>query len=199
MQPGNMITPLSEKYKEEVISAMKEKFGYKNDMAVPKIEKVVLNTGFGRQIAGKTSEEQKKIQDSILEAFSLISGQKAILTRAKKSISSFKLRQRMPVGAVVTLRGKKMTDFLERLIHLALPRSRDFRGIDPKSVDQSGNLTIAIKEHIAFPEILPEKAKNIFGLEITAVTNAKTRKEGLELFKLLGFPLKGEPEKEKKD
>jgi large subunit ribosomal protein L5 len=194
-----MITPLMEKYKEEVIPAMKEKFGYESDMAVPRIEKVVLNTGFGRQIAGKTSEEQKKIQTGILEAFSLICGQKAILTRAKKSIASFKLRQGMPVGAAVTLRGKKMTDFLERLIHLALPRSRDFRGIDPKSVDKSGNLTIAIKEHIAFPEILPEKAKNIFGLEITVVTNARNREKGLELFRLLGFPLKKEPEKEEKD
>jgi large subunit ribosomal protein L5 len=175
MQPGNMITPLSEKYKEEVIPAMKEKFGYKNNMAVPRIEKVVLNTSFGRQIAGKTSEEQRKVQDGVLEALSLVCGQKAILTRAKKSIASFKLRQGMPVGAAVTLRGKKMTDFLERLIHLVLPRSRDFRGIDPKSVDKSGNLTVAIKEHIAFPEILPERAKSIFGLEITVVTNARDR------------------------
>jgi large subunit ribosomal protein L5 len=187
-----MITHLPEKYKKEVVSAMREKFGYKNNLAVPKIEKVVVNTSFGREIAGKTSEEQKKIQDTILEALSLICGQRAILTKAKKSISGFKLRKGMPVGVMVTLRGKKMTDFLERLIHLALPRSRDFRGIDSKSVDKSGNLTIAIREHIAFPEILPERAKNIFGLEITVVTTAKTREEGLGLLKLLGFPIKNE-------
>ncbi len=185
-----MITKLSEKYNTEVIPEMIKKFGYKNKMAVPKIVKVVVNTGFGREISGKTSEEQKKLTDYIIENLSLICGQRAILTQAKKSISSFKIRKGMPIGAKVTLRGKKMMDFLERLIHLALPRSRDFQGIDPKSVDKKGNLTIAIKEHIAFPEILPERAKNIFGLEITVVTTAKTREEGIELLKLLGFPIK---------
>jgi len=185
-----MVTHLPEKYKKEAIPAMKEKFGYKNDMAVPKIEKVIVNTGFGRQIAGKTAEEQKKIQDFILEELSLICGQRAVLTKAKKAIAAFKVRQGMSLGARATLRGKKMIDFLERLIHLALPRSRDFQGIEPKSVDKEGNLTLGIKEHIAFPEILPEKAKNIFGLEVTVVTTAKTREEGLELFKLLGFPIK---------
>jgi large subunit ribosomal protein L5 len=190
MWARNMITKLSEKYKKEVIPAMRERFGYKNDMAVPKIEKVVVNTGFGRRISGKTTEEQKKIVDSILEDLSLICGQRAVKTSAKKSISSFKIRKGLPIGAKVTLRGKKMTDFLERLIHLALPRSRDFKGIPPQSVDKEGNLTIAIREHIAFPEILPERAKDIFGLEITVVTTAKTREEGLELLKLLGFPIK---------
>jgi len=185
-----MVTHLPEKYKKEVIPAMKEKFGYKNDMAVPKIEKVTVNTSFGRQISGKTGEEQKKIQDFILEELSFICGQRAVLTRAKKAISAFKVRQGMPLGAKVTLRGKKMIDFLERLIHLALPRSRDFQGIEPKSVDKEGNLTLGIKEHIAFPEILPEKAKDIFGLEITVVSSAKTKEEGLELFRLLGFPIK---------
>ena len=185
-----MIINLKEKYKEEVIPGMKEKFGYKNKMAVPKIEKVVVNTGFGRQISGKTSEEQKKITDFILEDLGCICGQRPILTRAKKAISAFKIRKGMPVGAMVTLRGKKMTDFLERVIHLTLPRSRDFRGIDSKSIDREGSLTFAIKEHIAFPEILPEKAKNIFGLEVTVVTTAKTREEGLKLLRLLGFPIK---------
>jgi len=185
-----MVTHLPEKYKKEVIPAMKEKFGYKNDMTVPRIEKVIVNTGFGRQIAGKTTEEQKKIQDFILEELSLICGQKAVLTKAKKSIAAFKVKEGMPLGARVTLRGKKMIDFLERLIHLALPRSRDFQGIEPKSVDKEGNLTLGIKEHIAFPEILPEKAKNLFGLEITVATTAKTHGEGLELLKLLGFPIK---------
>lgn len=181
---------LPEKYKKEVIPAMKEKFGYRNDMAVPKIEKVVVNTGFGRQIGGKTTEEQKKITDFITGELSLICSQRPIITRARKSISSFKIREGMALGVKTTLRGRKMIDFLERLIHLTLPRTRDFRGITPESVDKQGNLTIAIKEHIAFPEILPERAKSIFGLEVTVVTTAKTRKEGLELLKLLGFPIK---------
>jgi large subunit ribosomal protein L5 len=185
-----MITPLSEKYQKEVIPEMMKKFGYKNTMAVPKIKKVVVNTGFGRLIAGKTSEEQKKISDAISEDFSLITGQKPILKNSKKSIAGFKTRKGLPIGTAVILRGKMMKDFLERLIHLVLPRLRDFQGIDPNSFDNKGNLTIGIKEHIAFLEVSPEKSKNIFGLEITVVTNTKTREEGIELLKLLGFPIK---------
>lgn len=181
---------LKEKYQKEVIPAMQEKLGYRNVMAVPRIEKVVVNTGFGRMIVGKTGEEQKKIQESIVNDLSLICGQRALVTGAKKSISSFKIRKGMPIGVRVTLRGQKMYDFLERVIHVALPRSRDFRGIEPTSVDQGGNLTIAIKEHIAFPEISPEKTKSIFGFEITVVTNAKSRETGLELLRLFGFPIK---------
>jgi large subunit ribosomal protein L5 len=182
---------LAEKYKNEVIPAMRKKFGYQSDMAVPRIEKVVVNTGFGRLVSGKTSEEQEKITSSILEDLAMICGQYPELARAKKSISGFKIRQGMPVGARVSLRRKMMYDFLERLIHIAFPRSRDFRGIDSKSLDKKGNLTVAIKEHITFPEILPERAKTIFGIELTVVTNAKTREESLELLKLLGFPMKG--------
>ena len=181
---------LQEKYQKEVIPAMMEKFGYRNKMAVPKIEKVVINTGFGREVTGKTSEEQKKIQDTVLQDLSLISGQRPVLTRAKKSISGFKTREGQVIGAAVTLRGKKMSDFLERLIHIAFPRLRDFRGIEISSFDKKGNLTIGLREHIAFPEILPEKAKTIFGLEITVVTTAKSREEGIELLKSLGFPIK---------
>lgn len=181
---------LQDQYKKEVIPAMIEKFGYKSLMAVPKIEKVVINTGFGKQIAGKTGDDQKKFLDFILKELALISGQKPVLTEAKKAIATFKTRKGMPLGAKVTLRRKKMTDFLERLIHIVLPRARDFRGINAESADKHGNLTIAIKEHIIFPEILPEKAKNIFGLEITVTTTAKTREEGVELLKLLGFPIK---------
>jgi len=181
---------LREKYIKEVMPEMKDKFGYKNLMAVPKIEKVILNSGFGRLIAGKTSEEQKKVLDNILNDLSLIAGQRAILTKAKKAISGFKIRQGMAIGAKVTLRRKKMYDFLDRLIHLALPRSRDFRGIEPKSVDKAGNLTIGIKEQISFPEISPEKTRFIFSFEITVVSNAKKREEGLEFLKLLGFPIK---------
>jgi len=181
---------LFEKYKKEVVPAMKEKFGYKNVMAVPKIEKAVVNTGFGRLVVGKTSEEQKKISNLILNDLSLICGQRPILTKAKKSISTFKIRKGMEIGAVVTLRGRKMYDFLDRLIHIALPRSRDFRGIEQKSFDKKGNLTIGIKEHMIFPEVSPEKAKTIFGFEITIVTTAKTREESIELLKLMGFPIK---------
>lgn len=180
---------LKEKFIKEVIPAMRQSFGYKKDMAVPRVEKVVLNTGFGRLVAGKTAEEQKKIVEAIINDMSLISGQKVVGTKSKKAIAAFKTRKGMLLGARVTLRGQRMYDFLDRLIHIALPRSRDFRGIDPKSVDQSGNLTVAIKEHIAFPEISPEKTKSIFGFETTVVTTAKNQKQGLELFKLLGFPM----------
>jgi len=181
---------LKEKYQKEVVPRMRQEFGYKNNMAVPRIEKVVINTGFGRQVVGKTAEEQKKIQEAIIHDLSLIAGQKAVLTSAKKAIASFKIRQGMPIGACCTLRSKKMYDFLERLINLALPRSRDFRGINPESVDRSGNLTLAVKEQIAFPEIAPEKTKMLFSFEVTVATNAKNKKEGRELLRLLGFPIK---------
>jgi large subunit ribosomal protein L5 len=120
-----------------------------------------------------------------------------VLREAKKSIASFKTRKGMPIGASCVLRRKKMYDFLERLIHIALPRSRDFKGIDPKAVDQNGNLTVGVKEHIIFPEVSPEQAKQIFGLEITVVTTADNREEGLKLFRLLGFPIKEEKKQEK--
>lgn len=181
---------LKEKYTKEVIPAMMKKFGYKNVMVVPKIEKVVVNTGFGKMIINKTSDEQKKTYKLIFDDLASICAQKPILTKAKKSISGFKLREGMSIGAKVTLRGRKMNDFLERVIHIALPRFRDFRGIDLKSFDKEGNLTIAIKEHIVFPEVSSEKAKNIFGFEITVVTTAKNREESIELLRLLGFPIK---------
>jgi large subunit ribosomal protein L5 len=181
---------LKDKYKKEVVPHMMEKFGYKNEMAVPKIEKVVVNTGFGRLISGKSGDEAKKIYQGILDDLSLICGQRPQIRVAKKSISGFKLRQGQPVGAKVTLRGKRMYDFLERLIHIGLPRSRDFKGIEKESFDQKGNLTIGIKEQIVFPEIMPEKAKTIFGFEITVVTTAKRRQESIEFLRLLGFPIK---------
>jgi len=181
---------LQDKYKKEVVPEMMERFDYTNAMAVPKIERVVINTGFGRLISSLTGQDQEKTVNFILNDLSLICGQNPVKTRAKKSISGFKIREGVPIGARVTLRRKKMYDFLERLIHIALPRSRDFRGIDSKSVDEKGNLTIGIKEHICFPEVSPEKAKSIFGLEIAVVTTAKSREEGLELLRLLGFPIK---------
>ena len=180
---------LKEKYQKEVVPKMMEKFSYKNIMVVPKISKIVCNIGFGKQVVGKTGEEQKKITEAILNDLSFICGQKAIGTRAKKSIASFKTRKGMLIGAKATLRGKKAYDFLERLINIALPRSRDFRGIEQKSIDK-GNLTLAIKEHIAFPEISPEKVKQIFSFEITVVTTAEDKEQGMALLKLLGFPIK---------
>jgi large subunit ribosomal protein L5 len=184
------ILKLKEKYKKVAISGMKEKFGYKNVMAIPRIEKVVVNTGFGRIIGPKTKDEQRKFGEYIIQNVSQVTGQRPVLTLARKSISSFKLREGSVIGAKVTLRGKKMYDFLERLVNIVLPRSRDFSGISLTNVDQSGNLNLGIKEHIAFPEISPEKSPIILGLEITVVTSAKSKKEGLELLKLLDFPFK---------
>ena len=181
---------LLEKYKKEVIPEMMKKFGYKSLLACPKIEKVIINCGFGRLVSEKTPEEQRKISEAILNDLAQITAQRPILTLAKKSISSFKIRKGQPIGSKVTLRGKMMYDFLERLVQIALPRSRDFLGIEQGAIDKEGNLTLGIREQISFPEISPEKVKQIFGLEITVVTNAKRRDESLELFKLLGFPIK---------
>ena len=163
---------------------MKEKFGYKNNMAVPRIEKVIINTGIGR------FRENKNAIEEIEKVLTLISGQHPVFTQAKKAIANFKTRLGMKVGLKVTLRGQRMYDFLEKLISFALPRSRDFRGLEQKSVDQKGNLTVGIKEHMIFSEISHEEVKTIFGLEVCISTNAKSREEGLELFRLMGFPIK---------
>jgi len=180
---------LKEKYQKEVIPAMMKKFGYRNKMAVPRFEKVVVNAGFGRQVVEKNPAERKKFLETMLEQLSLITGQRPILTKAKKSIAGFKIKKGTPVGAMVTLRGQRMWDFLERLINIVLPRSRDFKGIPERSINL-GNLTIGIRESIAFPEISPEKTKGIFGLEVSVVTNASKREEAVELFRLTGFPIK---------
>jgi large subunit ribosomal protein L5 len=181
---------LKEKYKKEAIPGIMKKFGIKNVMAVPKLEKVVVNVGLGKEINNKPSDEQKKFIENLSHDLSLISGQKPSITKAKKSIAGFKLREGTPSGIRVTLRGKKMYDFLERFINVVLPRSRDFAGINPKSFDKNGNLNIGIKEQIIFPEVSAEKLKNIFGLEITIKTTAKNKEQGLELLKLIGFPIK---------
>ncbi len=181
---------LSEKYQKEVVIAMMKKFSYTNVMAVPKIEKTVINIGFGRLVSGKSPKDQEKSYKNILKDLASITGQKPILALAKKSIAGFKIRQGMPIGAKVTLRGKKMYDFLERLINVAIPRSRDFQGINPKSLDSRGNLNIAIKEHIDFPEVSTEEAQTIFSFQITVVTTTKNQEHGLELLQLLGFPIK---------
>lgn len=175
---------LLEKYKNEVVPAMKEKFGYKNNLAVPRIEKVVVNSGIGKAI------KDEKIQETVSRDLSTITGQKPIPTLAKGAISGFKIRQGMVVGLKVTLRGKKMYEFLDRLIGAVIPRIRDFRGLPFKSIDKGGSLNIGIKEHIIFPEIAHEDIKFIFGFEVTVVTSAKKREEAVELFRLLGFPIK---------
>ncbi|MBU2544844.1 50S ribosomal protein L5 [Patescibacteria group bacterium] len=180
---------VKENYKK-AIPILKEKFGYKNVMALPKIEKVVVNTGLGSLTVSKTGGESKKIFESVIQDLSIICGQKVVLTKARKSVAVYKTRAGMPIGAKVTLRGPKMNDFLNRVINIALPRSRDFQGINSNSFDQHGNLTIPIKEHIIFPEISAESSKIIFGFEITVVTTAKNKEEGLELLRLLGFPIK---------
>ncbi len=162
---------------------MKKKFGYKNDLAVPRIIKVVVNTGVGR------IKDEKQLE-AIGQHLSLITGQKPRHSGAKKSIASFKVRQGTLIGHSATLRGQRMYDFLDRLINIAIPRIGDFRGLNEKAVDGAGNLTIGIKEQTIFPEVPEEDIKIIFGLEATIVTTAKTRPEALELFKLLGFPFK---------
>jgi len=182
---------LKEKYNKEVVPEMQKRFGYKNKMAVPTIEKVVINSCFGKTISGKTSGEREKIQKLILSDLSLIAGQRPALIKSKKSIAGFKLRENLEIAAKVTLRKDRMWDFIDRFINLSLPRLRDFKGIDPKSVDKEGNLNIGFKEHISFPEIFTEKEKTIFGFQVTfTAKNANSKEEGVELYKLLGFPMK---------
>lgn len=181
---------LQETYYKNAVPAMMKKFGCKNAMAVPKITKVTINSSFGKIAAAKTAGEREKIEHAIMQDIALIAGQKPKLAKSKKSIAGFKLRQGIPIAAVVTLHNRLMWDFLERLIHLSLPKSRDFKGISQKAVDKGGNLNIGFKEHINFPEIFTEKEKTILGLQVTVSTNANDHGKGLELFKLLGFPIK---------
>jgi large subunit ribosomal protein L5 len=181
---------LKEKYEKEVKNKMMEIFGYKNPLSCPKIEKVIVNTSFGKLLANFKPENHQKVIQEIERDLSLITGQKPLITFAKKSIAGFKVRKGQPVGAKVTLRRQRMFDFLEKLFFIALPRSRDFRGIEKSSIDKNGNLTVGVKEHSVFPEISLDKTNIIFGLEATIVTTAKKREEAETLFKLLGFPIK---------
>ncbi len=180
------ITPAKEKYAKTVAIQMQEKFGYKSVMAVPRIKKLVVNVGIGKIV-----KENDKIEE-ILNSLTAITGQKPVKTKAKKAIAGFKTREGMEVGIKVTLRGVRMWQFIDRLIVATLPRTRDFQGIGRKSVDSCGNINIGIREHLIFPEISPERVKHTFGLQVTISTTAVTQQEGLELFKLLGFPLKSE-------
>ena len=177
---------LTVKEKEiESIEKMKGAFHYKNTMAAPKMVKVILNVGTGTAI-----KKDKNKNDAIGDRLAKITGQKGALRGAKQSIASFKIRQGDPIGVVVTLRGKRMYAFLEKLINVALPRTKDFRGINPKAVDDIGNLTLGIKEHTIFPETADEDIKDVFGLAITLVSTAKDKKEGKAFFDLLGVPFK---------
>jgi large subunit ribosomal protein L5 len=175
---------LIEKYKNEVVPKLIESFSYKNIMQVPKLEKIVLNMGMGEAI------QNIKILDSAVKELSYISSQKPVITRARKSIAAFKLREGMPIGCMVTLRKERMFDFFDRLVNLSLPRVRDFRGISGKSFDGQGNYSLGVKEQIIFPEINYDKIDRIKGLNITIVTSAKTDTEGKMLLKLLGMPFR---------
>lgn len=173
---------LQEKYVKEVIPAMTEKFGYKNIMELPKVEKVIINMGIGESVGNP------KVLDSAVEDLKIISGQKPILTRAKKSIATWKIRQGMPIGAKVTLRGTRMYQFLDKFMNVALPRVRDFRGVSANAFDGRGNYSVGLKEQLIFPEIEYDKIDKIRGMNIVVVTTAKTDEEARELLKLMGMP-----------
>ncbi len=177
-----------EKYNKEVAAKMKEKFGHKNLLSIPKIEKVVVNVGVGKKSQQQGFED--KVLPEIVKDLSAITGQKPKTTTAKKSIAGFKTRQGQIVGLVVTLRGNRMADFMDRLIKIVFPRVKDFRGIELKNIDKNGNLSIGFKEHVVFPEISQETSRQDFGLEVTIVPNIKNRDEAVELYRLLGMPLK---------
>jgi large subunit ribosomal protein L5 len=178
-----MATPrLKEKYLKEIVPSLKEKFQYSSVMQVPKIEKICINKGVGAAVA------DKKIVDVALEEISNITGQRAVSTKAKKAISNFKLRENLPIGVRVTLRGERMYEFMDRLMNIALPRVRDFRGVSDKSFDGQGNYTLGVKEQIIFPEISIDKVSKISGMDITFVTTAKSDEESYELLKGFGMP-----------
>lgn len=184
---------LKDRYIDEVRPALKEEFGYKNDLAVPRLSKIVINTGFGKMAEKVKGEDQlKKIRGSIERDLILISGQKPALRQARKSVAGFHLRQGDPVGYTVTLRRNRMNDFFDRIVKLTLPRTRDFRGIDLKSMDGRGNLTIGFPEQTVFPEISSEEERMLFGLEAVIVTTAKTDQEGAKLLALLGMPFRSD-------
>ncbi len=179
-----MVPELLKTYKTIAVPFLKQKFGYKNVMQVPRVEKVTLNIGYGRMVKDTAFIER------ITQTLSLISGQKPVHQKAKKSISNFKTRQGMNIAASVTLRGPAMYEFLYRFVHLTLPRIRDFRGLNPKSFDRQGNYTIGFKEQIAFPEVQGDAADKIHGLEVVITTSAKNREEGHALLSSLGFPFR---------
>ncbi|SIS91892.1 LSU ribosomal protein L5P [Kroppenstedtia eburnea] len=176
--------PLKERYKQEISPSLMKKFDYTSPMQVPKIEKVVINMGVGEAV------QNAKMLDGAVEDLAQISGQKPVVTRAKKSIAGFKLREGMPIGAKVTLRGERMYDFLDKLINVALPRVRDFRGISPKAFDGRGNYTLGLKEQLVFPEIEYDKVDKVRGMDVVIVTTANTDEEARELLTQMGMPFR---------
>lgn len=179
-----MAARLKEKYLKEIVPALMSKFNYTSVMQVPKVEKVVINMGVGEAVANA------KVLDSAIEDLQLISGQKPVVTRAKKSIAGFKLREGMPIGAKVTLRGERMYHFLDKLMNVSLPRVRDFRGVSSKAFDGRGNYTLGIKEQLIFPEIEYDKIDKIRGMDVVIVTSAKTDEEARELLAQMGMPFR---------
>ncbi len=175
---------MKEFYENDVVSSMVSKFSYKNKMAAPKIEKIVINVGLGE------AKENPKAMDAAVRDIAIITGQKPIVTKAKKSVSAFKLRAGMPIGCKVTLRGDRMYSFLDRLVNVALPRVRDFRGINPDAFDGRGNYTLGVKEQLMFPEIEYDKIDKIRGMDIVIVTTAGTDEESKELLTLFGMPFR---------
>lgn len=175
---------LKDKYKNEIVKAMMDKFGYKNIMEVPRLEKVVINMGVGE------ATQNTKAIDAAVEDLMVITGQRPVVTKAKKSIAGFKLRAGMKIGCKVTLRGDRMWEFVDRFINVALPRVRDFRGVSPKSFDGRGNYNLGIREQLIFPEIDYDKIDKVRGMDINFVTTAKTDEEARELLRLLGMPFR---------
>ena len=175
---------LEEFYKKQVVAKLATELGYKNPMMIPKLTKIVVNSSVSE------ATQNAKVLDAVAADMALITGQKAVLRKAKKSIATFKLRKGVPIGCSVTLRRKKMYEFLNRLIHIALPRARDFRGLPKRGFDGRGNYTMGIAEHIIFPEVVSDKIEKSRGMNITMVTTAKTDKEGELLLKSLGFPFR---------
>lgn len=173
---------LKDLYKDEIVDAMIKKFGYKNIMEVPKLDKIVINMGVGE------AKENAKVLDSAVKDLETITGQKVVLTRAKNSVANFKIREGMPIGCKTTLRGKKMYDFMDRLVNLALPRVRDFRGVSADSFDGRGNYALGVKEQLIFPEIEYDKVEKVRGMDVIVVTTAKTDEEARELLRLFGMP-----------
>ena len=178
-------------YDEKIVKAMTDKFGYKNALEVPRIEKIVLNMG-----VGEATQDKKKVEQAASE-MELIAGQKPVITKAKKSIAQFKLREGMPIGCKVTLRRERMYEFLDRLVTIAMPRIRDFRGLNAKSFDGRGNYAMGIKEQIIFPEISYDKIEKVRGMDIIVTTTAKTDEEARELLRLFGFPFPADQAEEK--
>ena len=173
---------LKDLYKDEIVDAMIKKFGYKNIMEVPKLDKIVINMGVGE------AKENAKVLDSAVKDLETMTGQKVVLTRAKNSVANFKIREGMPIGCKTTLRGEKMYDFMDRLVNLALPRVRDFRGVSADSFDGRGNYALGVKEQLIFPEIEYDKVEKVRGMDVIVVTTAKTDEEARELLRLFGMP-----------